>query len=180
MSVDWPAPVPAPADRATIPVAMTAAIPPGFQPVAIGGEFLKTIGPLYGRWDGERARLGFRVEERHANIARACHGGMLTSFADMQMAVVTHYQWPEIAGHSFPTISLTTDFVASVPLGAWLEGAADVIRATKTLVFVQGTAAVEGATALRFSGVYKIGPKRDYANPRDPFGLLTPASPRKK
>ena len=116
---------------ATIAVAMTAhAVPAGFRPVSIGGEFLNTIGPLHGRWDGERVRLGFRVEERHANIARACHGGMLTSFADMQMVVVTHYQWPEIAGHSFPTISLTTDFVASVPLGAWLEGTADVIRAT--------------------------------------------------
>ena len=97
----------------------------------------------------------------------------------MQMAVVTHYQWPEIAGHAFPTISLTTDFVAAVPLGAWLEGAADVIRATKSLVFIQGTATVDGATVLRFSGVYKIGPKRDYANPRDPLGLL-PDSPSGK
>ena len=154
-------------------------IPPGFRAVTIGGEFLKTIGPLYGRWDGKRVRLGFRVEERHANIARACHGGMLTSFADMQMVVVTHYQWPEIAGHSFPTINLSTDFVAPVALGAWLEGTADVIRATKSLVFIQGTATVDGATVLRFSGVYKIGPKRDYANPRDPFGLATP-SPNEK
>jgi uncharacterized protein (TIGR00369 family) len=169
-----------PKTYATIAVAMTAnAVPAGFRPVTIGGEFLKTIGPLHGRWDGERVRLGFRVEERHANIARACHGGMLTSFADMQMAVVTHYQWPEIAGHSFPTISLTTDFVAAVPLGAWLQGTAEVIRATKSLVFLQGTATVDGATVLRFSGVYKIGPKRDYANPRDPFGLL-PASPSGK
>jgi uncharacterized protein (TIGR00369 family) len=151
------------------------AVPPGFRPVGIGGEFLKTVGPLQGRWDGERVRLGFRVDERHANIARACHGGMLASFADMQMAVATHYQWPEIAGHAFPTISMTTDFVAPVPLGAWLEGSADVIRATKTLVFIQGTATVDDAIVLRFSGVYKIGPKRDYANPRDPFGLLPPS-----
>jgi acyl-coenzyme A thioesterase PaaI-like protein len=151
-----------------------AGIPPGFHTVTIGGEFMNTVGPLYGRWDGERVRLGFRVEDRHANIARGCHGGMLTSFADMQMAVVTHYQWPEIAGHSFPTINLTTDFVAAVPIGAWVEGAADVIRATKSLVFIQGTAAVDGATVIRFNGVYKIGPKRDYANPRDPFGLLKP------
>jgi acyl-coenzyme A thioesterase PaaI-like protein len=148
-------------------------IPRGFRPVSLGGEFMKTVGPLHGLWDGERVRLGFRVEERHANIARGCHGGMLTSFADMQMAVVTHYQWPEIAGHSFPTINLTTDFVAAVPIGAWVEGTADVIRATKSLVFIQGTATVDGATVIRFNGVYKIGPKRDYANPRDPFGLLT-------
>jgi uncharacterized protein (TIGR00369 family) len=154
-------------------------VQPGFRPVAIGGPFLRTVGPLYGRWDGERVRLGFRVEERHANIAHACHGGMLTTFADMQMAAATHYQWPEIAGHSFPTINLTTDFVAPVPLGAWLEGTAEVIRATRTLVFIQGTATVDRATVLRFSGVYKIGPKRDYANPRDPFGLL-PDSPTKK
>jgi uncharacterized protein (TIGR00369 family) len=155
-------------------------IPPGFRPIAIGGEFLKTVGPMHGRWDGSRVRLGFRVEERHANIARACHGGMLATFADMQLAVVTHYQWPDIAGHSFPTISMTMDYVAPAPLGAWVEGTAEVIRATKSLVFLQGTATVEGATVLRFSGVYKIGPKRDYANPRDPFGLLPETHPGKK
>lgn len=158
----------------------TAAIPPGFRPIAIGGEFLKTVGPMYGRWDGERVRLGFRVEDRHGNVARAGHGGMLATFADMQMAVVTHYQWPDIAGHMFPTISMTTDFVAPAPMGAWVEGTADVIRATKTLVFLQGTATAEGETILRFSGVYKIGPKRDYANPRDPFGLLSDPHARKK
>ena len=68
--------------------------------------------------------------------------------------------------------------VAPVPGGAWLEGTAEVVRATKTLVFVQGSAAVEGATALRFNAVFKIGPKRDYANPLDPYDLL-PASKRK-
>ncbi len=155
-------------------------VPAGFRPIAIGGEFLKTVGPMFGRWDGERVRLGFRVEPRHGNIARNSHGGMLATFADMQMAVVTHYQCAEIAGHSFPTISMTTDFVAPAPMGAWVEGTADVIRATKTLVFIQGTATVEGAKILRFSGVYKIGPKRDYANPRDPFGLLSETHPKKK
>jgi uncharacterized protein (TIGR00369 family) len=155
-------------------------VPPGFRPVTIGGEFLKTVGPLHGRWDGRRVRLGLRVGDRHTNVAKACHGGMLTSFADMQMAVVIHYQSPDIAGHSFPTINLTTDFVAPVPMGAWLEGTADVVRATKSLVFTQGTATVDGAIVLRFNGVYKIGPKRDYANPRDPFGLLTPSPSAKK
>jgi uncharacterized protein (TIGR00369 family) len=157
----------------------TTAIPPGFRPISIGGEFLKAVGPMYGRWDGERVRLGFRVEDRHGNVARAGHGGMLATFADMQMAVVTHYQWPDIAGHMFPTISMTTDFVAPAPMGAWVEGTADVIRATKTLVFLQGTATVEGATILRFNGIYRIGPKRDYANPRDPFGLLAESRSRK-
>lgn len=160
---------------------MSAAdIPPGFRPLAIGGPFLKTVGPMFGRWDGTRVRLGFRIEPRHANVAHGGHGGMLATFADMQMAVVTHYQWPDIAGHGFATISMTTDFVAPAPLGAWVEGTADVIRATKSLVFLQGIAAVEGETILRFSGVYKIGPKRDYANPRDPFGLLTDLPVRKK
>lgn len=153
-------------------------IPPGFRPVAIGGEYLKTVGPLHGHWDGERVRLGFRVGERHANVARACHGGMLATFADMQMAVVTHYQWPEIAGHYFATINITTDFLAPVPMGAWLEGAADVIRATKSLVFLQGAATVDSAPVLRFNGVYRIGPKRDYADPRDPFGLMTSHPPQ--
>ena len=158
----------------------SATIPPGFRPIAIGGEFLRTAGPLYGRWDGKHVRLGFRVEERHLNPARFCAGGMLCTFADMQMAAVIHYQCPEIAGHRFPTINLTTDFAAPVPPGAWLEGTSEVIRATKTLVFMHGSAAVEGATALRFNGVFKIGPKRYYPNPRDPYDLLPASHPARK
>lgn len=154
-----------------------APIPAGFRPVAIGGEYIRMVGPLWGRWDGERLRLGLRVEARHANIFGGCHGGMLATFADMQMAAVTHYQCPAIAGHGFATISVATDFLAAVPAGAWLEGSADVLRATKSLVFLQGTAAADGATALRFSGVYRIGPKRDYADPLDPFGLKGEAAP---
>lgn len=151
---------------------MTASpVPAGFRPVAIGGEFARFTGPLLGRWDGEHVRLGFRVEPHHANPARACHGGMLTTFADMQMAVATHYQWPEIAGHAFPTVSLTADFIAAVPIGAWVEGKAQVLRATRSLVFIQGTATADGVASLRFSGIYKIGPKRGYADPLDPFGL---------
>lgn len=159
--------------------ATTKGSPPGFRPISIGGEFLRTVGPVWGRWDGKQVRLGLRIDERHANVSRACHGGMLTTFADMQMASATHYQWPEIAGHGFATISLATDFLAPVCLGAWLEGEAQVLRATKSLVFIQGTAAAEGETALRFSGVYKIGPKRDYANPSDPFGLMNAPKERR-
>ena len=157
-----------------------AEIPHGFKPIPIGGEFLKTAGPLYARWDGKHVRLGFRVEERHLNPARFCAGGMLCTFADMQMAAVIHYQCPGIAGHRFPTINLTTDFAAPVPAGAWLEGTADAVRATKTLVFMQGSAAVDGATVLRFNGVFKIGPKRDYPNPRDPYDLLPASHPARK
>jgi acyl-coenzyme A thioesterase PaaI-like protein len=157
-----------------------ASVPSGFRPVAVGGEFVHAVGPLWGRWDGKRVHLAFHVEERHSNVGKSCHGGMLSTFADMQMAVATHYQCPEIAGHGFFTINLTTDFVAAVPIGSWLEGSADIIRATKSLVFIHGTAGVEAATVLRYSGVYKIGPKRDYANPHDPFGLMIPLAGERK
>ncbi len=158
----------------------TSHAPAGFLPVAIGGEFARFTGPLLGRWDGERVRLGFLVEPHHANPARACHGGMLSTFADMQMAIATHYQWPEIAGHSFPTVNMTVDFLAAVPIGAWVVGAAEVLRATRSLVFIQGTATADGESALRFNGVYKIGPKRDYADPLDPFGLKAAPSRKKR
>jgi uncharacterized protein (TIGR00369 family) len=162
-------------------VAMSApdAVPAGFRPVTIASDFLRLVGPLSGRWDGERLRLGFRVEERHVNIARRCHGGMLCTFADMQMAVAPHYQLPEIAGHSFPTISLSIDFISAVALGAWVEGTADVLRATASLVFMQGTATADRIPAIRFSGVYKIGPKPAYHDPLDPFGLKAERPQRK-
>jgi acyl-coenzyme A thioesterase PaaI-like protein len=61
-------------------------IPEGFRPVKVGGQFILHNGPLYAKWTGQRLLLGFRVEERHTNPLKMCHGGMLAAFAHYQSA----------------------------------------------------------------------------------------------
>ena len=135
--------------------------PAGFAPLAIGGNFMAHNGPLYVRTVDGRAQLGFRVQERHTNPLNNCHGGMLASFGDMLLPVCIHRQSAEVGLRFLPTISLQIDYLAPAPLGAWVQGEADVLRVTRTLVFAQGVARIDGNAVLRVSGTFKIGPPFD-------------------
>ena len=86
-----------------------------------------------------------------------CHGGWLASFGDMLLPLSVHRQSPEV-GHKFlPTISLQIDYLSPAPLGAWVQGEAEVLRVTRSLVFAQGLVSADGVPAQRVSGIFKIG-----------------------
>ena len=103
-------------------------IPEGFAPFKLAMGFLAANGPLYGKWDGDRMLLGFRVEARHCNPGNVCHGGMLATFADMLLPIAARFQSKTDMGF-LPTVSLTCDYLAPAPLDAWIEGRADVTTA---------------------------------------------------
>ena len=144
---------------------MTAALvsppPSGFEPLHRSGEFIAFNGPLHIKGKGADMRLGFRVEARHTNPLGICHGGMMASFCDMLLPITVHHKSTEIGWRFLPTISLQLDYLAPAPLGAWVEGDAQVLRVTRSLVFVQGLATADGAPAVRCSGIFKIGPPFD-------------------
>ncbi len=131
--------------------------PAGFELVQLGGAFATHNGPLYARWHDGRLQLGFRVGPRHVNPGQNCHGGMLGMFADILISSAAQYQ-SDIARQFLPTISLQMDFLASAPLGSWVQGQADILRVTRNLIFSQGLVHADGQPALRASGVFKRGP----------------------
>ena len=136
---------------------MSVAVPPGFQPLPMGGEFINANGPLYLFHEGDVVKLGFRVESRHTNPLGICHGGMMASFCDMLLPVSVHRKSSEIGRRFLPTINLQIDYLAPAALGAWVEGEAELLRATRTLVFAQGLVSADGVTAARVSGIFKVG-----------------------
>jgi uncharacterized protein (TIGR00369 family) len=134
-----------------------ADIPAGFVPLQVPGEFIRVNGPLYLRHEGGLVLLGFRVEPRHTNPMGICHGGMLASFADMLLPISVHHKRADVGMRFLPTISLQLDYLAPAPLGAWVQGEAQVLRVTRTMVFAQGLVSADGEPALRVSGIAKIG-----------------------
>ena len=140
----------------TTDTAPTAEVPPGFRPLPMGGGFIAHNGPLYLRHEGAEMWLGFRVEARHTNPLGICHGGMMATFCDMLLPVTVHRK-SEVGMRFLPTISLQIDYLAPAPLGAWVQGEADVLRVTRTMVFAQGVARIDGKPMLRVSGTFKIG-----------------------
>jgi len=134
-----------------------SAVPPGFHALPMGGEFIAVNGPLYVFHEGSVVRIGFRVEARHTNPLGILHGGMMASFCDMLLPISVHRKHHEIGHRFLPTISLQIDYLSAVPLGAWVEGEADVLRATRSLVFAQGLVNADGVPAARVSGIFKVG-----------------------
>ena len=135
-------------------------VPEGFEALpAAGGAFIHANGPLYLFHREGVVKLGFRVEARHCNPMGMCHGGWLASFADMLLPLSVHRKSAEVGRRFLPTVSLQVDYMAPAPLGAWVEGEADVLKVTRAMVFAQGLVTADGVAALRCSGVFKIGPK---------------------
>ena len=141
---------------------MTAAepaIPEGFQPRRYGDGFIAANGPLYLKKLAHGVQLGFRVEQRHCNPMGICHGGMIATFCDMLLPISAHHLSDELSRRFLPTISLQVDYLAPSPKGAWVQGEAQLLRSTRSLVFMQGLVTADGEHVARVSGVFKIGPR---------------------
>jgi uncharacterized protein (TIGR00369 family) len=149
---------------------MTSHIPEGFKPVKVGGNFIAHTGPLFARWDGARLHLGFRVEERHINPLNICHGGMMATFADMLIPCAAMYQH-EMERRFLPTINLQMDYLGASPLGAWVQGEADVLKTTRNMLFGQGLVTADGQPVLRVSGIFKMGQVIGDGKDTDPLKL---------
>lgn len=134
---------------------MSVDIPEGFAPFKLAMGFLGANGPLYGKWDADHLLMGFRVELRHCNPGQVAHGGMMATFADMLLPIASRFQGKTDMGF-LPTVNLSCDFLAPAPLGAWVEGRAELVTRTRNLLFAQGLATADGVTCLRANGIFKI------------------------
>ena len=154
----------------------SAPVPEGFGQVHIGGEFATRNGPLYARWHDGHSQMGFRVGPGHINPGKNCHGGMLAMFADILIWTAAQYQ-SDIPRQFLPTITLQMDFMAAAPLGAWVQGQAEILRVTRNLIFSEGLVYADGTLALRTSGVFKRGPL--LAETASDHALRFPGLPRR-
>ena len=134
----------------------TSAAPAGWMVFPAKDGFIGANGPLFLRKDGEDLVVGLRVEERHCNPNKVCHGGMLMTFADMFLPIGARVA-AKMPAVFLPTINLAMDYLAPAPLGAWIEGRARVLRVTRNLVFADGLITDGGTLIARANGTFKIG-----------------------
>lgn len=130
-----------------------------FDPAAHGWQIVNNtpfgdlVGPIWLREDGDRLRWGFVVEPKHLNRAGILHGGMLMTFADQSMAMTARRA---TGGKRHTTIELNTQFIGMGKLGDFVEAQADVVRATRSLVFMQVKMFVGDRVVVSASGIWKI------------------------
>jgi uncharacterized protein (TIGR00369 family) len=130
-----------------------------FDPAGAGWEmlsgagFAELTGPLWKRDDGGRLRFGFVVAPKHLNYAGILHGGMLTTFADLAMGMTT---WRATGGKAHATIELNIQFVGTVRPGEFVEAQCEVVRATRSVVFMQAKMFVGARIVAAANGIWKI------------------------
>ena len=138
---------------------MDTAPTPAFDPLAHGWKpmpaegYPAMIGPFLAKREATGWRYGFTVEARHLNLGGVTHGGMLMSFADDALGMTV---WEAAGRKPCTTVQLSHQFIAPARLGDFVEGQAEVMRATRTLVFVRGMLSVGGRSILHADGVWKI------------------------
>ena len=117
------------------------------------GPFPEIAGPYRARREGEGWAYAFVTDERHLNRNGVVHGGALMSFADDTLGATL---W-EIAGRRpISTVQLNTHFVAPVRAGDVVHLRAELVRQTRTLLFVRATLDVQGRTVAALDGIWKI------------------------
>ena len=115
-------------------VALSA--PKPFRPSVRRGPFTTHNGPWFHWAEKELWRQGVRLLERHCNSRGIVHGGFLSSFADGLAATAV---FKEVKRASV-TIKLNTEFLRSAEQGEWLQGTAQISRATGKTAFVDAYA----------------------------------------
>ena len=122
--------------------------------------FESVIGPFCFRAEADgRARCAFQPTTHHLNGGGTIHGGALMSFADFALFAIAHNA---LRGDKAVTLTCNSEFVSAGNLDGIVEASGEVLRETRSLVFVRGLVTQGDRTLLAFSGTLKkIAPLRE-------------------
>ena len=115
--------------------------------------FETQAGPFYCRRspDGKRD-CAFRAARVHMNVGGALHGGCLMTFADFALFWIAY---DELKGIGAVTASFSSEFIDSAREGELIEAAGEVLRSTRSMVFVRGVISSAQRPLLNFSAILK-------------------------
>jgi uncharacterized protein (TIGR00369 family) len=116
--------------------------------------FEQAAGPFYSRAQPVGSIIcAFRPEARHLNGSGSVHGGCLMTFADFALFAFSEPHW---SGRSAVTVNASCDFLRTVRAGDLVQASGEVVRATRTMLFVRGVARVGSEPVLAFSGILRV------------------------
>jgi uncharacterized protein (TIGR00369 family) len=127
-----------------------------FDPAAAGWERVKAhnfgelVGPIWRRGD---PRFGFIATDKHGNHIGIVHGGMLATFADQAMGMTA---MRATGNKPHATIELNMHYIGAVHLGEFVEAHCEIVRITRSIIFMRGTIKVGERIVATSSGVWKI------------------------
>lgn len=125
--------------------------PDGWVPGTFRDTFADRAGPYYWRVEGGPG-VGFFSKPHHANLGSVIHGGALLTLADMVLFAVCR---PSLENSHAVTVSLNSEFLNPGPIGVFIHGEGETVKAGKSLMVARGTIYAADLPLLSFSGVLK-------------------------
>jgi acyl-coenzyme A thioesterase PaaI-like protein len=118
------------------------------------GSFAAATGRLLFRPDGAgRAVCRMFPTAAHMNMGGSLHGGAAMSFIDM--AMFAGGRCAGMAEGHYVTLDLTTHFLARGEADTPLDAFVEIVRETRSLVFLQGVCRQDGEPRYSFTGTLK-------------------------
>ena len=124
----------------------------GWQPFSTPG-FHEVVGQLYTKQCADDVHFGFIAEPVHKNRRDVLHGGILAAFADRTLALAGRRAND---GRPQATIELSLRFIDAVRIGEFVVCAPEVVRKTRSLIFVRGRLLVGSRVVATADGIWKI------------------------
>lgn len=111
------------------------------------------IGPFVSKVeDSGRVRAAFKPERHHLNGGGRIHGGALMSFADFSLFSIAHNA---LQGALAVTLTFNSEFLGAGDLDGVVECEGEVLRNTRSIVFVRGQITQASRPLLAFSSTLK-------------------------
>ncbi|MDZ5460721.1 PaaI family thioesterase [Azohydromonas lata] len=115
--------------------------------------FIGLVGPLWTCKEEVSWAYGLLATKEHTNPAGVVHGGLLTTLMDHALSSIA---WEAMQRRACMTVQLDTQFLTGAREGQFLEARGKVIRATSSLVFMQGEIRVGEAIVITASAILKM------------------------
>jgi uncharacterized protein (TIGR00369 family) len=117
--------------------------------------------PLYSRRAEGVVEMGIVLAAPHCNSRGLIHGGVIAALADNAMGLsfgaarrAGRCDYKEPSGAL--TVSLSLDYIATARVGQWLQITPRVLKAGRSMGFVDALVTADGETVARASATFRV------------------------
>jgi acyl-coenzyme A thioesterase PaaI-like protein len=116
--------------------------------------FVSLVGPILNRpLGGNSGHFRFFAEKRHQNRAGFVQGGMLMTFADRAMGVTARQNDMD---RRHATVQMNVHFLAPVAINQNVDIFCEIVKSTRTLVFMEGRICVGDEIVATAQAIFKV------------------------
>ena len=115
--------------------------------------FIDLVGPLWQKQNGDAVDHAIVAQRKHKNRRGFVQGGLLMTLADRSLGMAARIGSGVSA---VVTIQMDTHFIDAAKIGELLISRPRIVRATKTLIFMNTELSVDDRCVAMANGVFKV------------------------